>query len=69
MSSEREIDVRPVNLFQIDVFTDRTIEFDLLFICQFCFRSPIVYQWLISSRCSNCLHTQTYFIMFERFAQ
>ena len=42
MTSEREIDVPSVNLFQIDVFTDRTIEFDLLFICQFCFRSPIV---------------------------
>ena len=61
MTSEREIDVRSVNLFQIDVFIDRTIEFDLLFLCQFCFRSPIVYQWL---RCSNCLHTQTYFIIF-----
>ena len=41
MSSKREIDVRSVNLFQIDVFIDRTIEFDLLFLCQLCFRSPI----------------------------
>ena len=55
MNLEREIDVRSVNLFQIDVFTNRTIEFDLLFLCQFCFRSPIVEMFKLSPH-TNLLH-------------